>query len=94
MQDMISVLQKTNIKSYLLSSLVMILVLEIFLYKVKVLGTKLVHWFQKTDSVGDVFDVHVHLFVCIQGWCGWKGQDFWDQTVYYNLCLPQIPKVI
>lgn len=29
-----------------------------------------------------------------QGWCGWKGPDFWDQTAYYNLCLPQRPKVI
>lgn len=29
-----------------------------------------------------------------KGWCGWKGQEFWDQTAYYNLCLPQRPKVI
>lgn len=29
-----------------------------------------------------------------QGWCGWKGPDFWDQTAYYNLCLPQRPKII
>ncbi|XP_060914909.1 ufm1-specific protease 2 isoform X1 [Labrus mixtus] len=29
-----------------------------------------------------------------KGWCGWKGADFWDQTAYYNLCLPQRPKVI
>ncbi|KAG7485398.1 hypothetical protein JOB18_009685 [Solea senegalensis] len=29
-----------------------------------------------------------------KGWCGWKGPDFWDQTAYYNLCLPQRPKVI
>ncbi|XP_022064188.2 ufm1-specific protease 2 [Acanthochromis polyacanthus] len=29
-----------------------------------------------------------------KGWCGWKGPDFWDQTAYYNLCLPQKPKVI
>ncbi|XP_072040093.1 ufm1-specific protease 2-like [Amphiura filiformis] len=26
-----------------------------------------------------------------KGWCGWKGLDFWDQTAYYNLCLPQRP---
>ncbi|KAF6733510.1 Ufm1-specific protease 2 [Oryzias melastigma] len=29
-----------------------------------------------------------------KGWCGWKGADFWDQTAYYNLCLPQRPRVI
>ncbi|XP_041641436.1 ufm1-specific protease 2 [Cheilinus undulatus] len=29
-----------------------------------------------------------------KGWCGWKGPDFWDQFAYYNLCLPQRPKVI
>ncbi|XP_068178240.1 ufm1-specific protease 2 [Antennarius striatus] len=29
-----------------------------------------------------------------KGWCGWKRPDFWDQTAYYNLCLPQRPKVI
>lgn len=29
-----------------------------------------------------------------KGWCGWKGPDFWDQTAYYNLCLPQRPKSI
>ncbi|TNN62292.1 Ufm1-specific protease 2 [Liparis tanakae] len=29
-----------------------------------------------------------------KGWCGWKGPDFWDQIAYYNLCLPQRPKVI
>lgn len=36
------------------------------------------------------------MFVCclFQGWCGWKGPDFWDQTAYYNLCLPQRPKTI
>ncbi|KAM4594923.1 ufm1-specific protease 2 [Fundulus diaphanus] len=29
-----------------------------------------------------------------KGWCGWKGPDFWDQTAYYNLCLPQRPRAI
>ncbi|XP_041789637.1 ufm1-specific protease 2 [Chelmon rostratus] len=29
-----------------------------------------------------------------KGWCGWKGPDFWDQTAYYNLCLPQRPKTV
>lgn len=29
-----------------------------------------------------------------QGWCGWKGPNFWDQTAYYNLCLPQRPNSI
>ncbi|XP_038055556.1 ufm1-specific protease 2-like [Patiria miniata] len=26
-----------------------------------------------------------------KGWCGWKGVDFWDQTAYYNMCMPQRP---
>lgn len=30
----------------------------------------------------------------LQGWCGWKGPEFWDQNAYYNLCLPQRPKTI
>lgn len=29
-----------------------------------------------------------------QGWCGWKGQDFWKTNAYYNLCLPQRPACI
>ncbi|XP_070554654.1 ufm1-specific protease 2-like [Ptychodera flava] len=29
-----------------------------------------------------------------KGWCGWKGTDFWDQTAYYNLCMPQRPIMI
>ncbi|KAM3623345.1 uncharacterized protein V6R79_009987 [Siganus canaliculatus] len=29
-----------------------------------------------------------------KGWCGWKGNEFWDQTAYYNLCLPQTTKII
>uniref|UniRef100_A0A8D3A673 Ufm1-specific protease 2 n=1 Tax=Scophthalmus maximus TaxID=52904 RepID=A0A8D3A673_SCOMX len=29
-----------------------------------------------------------------KGWCGWKGPDFWDQTAYYNLCLPLRPKIV
>ncbi|ELU04946.1 hypothetical protein CAPTEDRAFT_218754 [Capitella teleta] len=29
-----------------------------------------------------------------KGWCGWKGQEFWDQNTYYNLCMPQLPDVI
>uniref|UniRef100_S4RUK9 UFSP1/2/DUB catalytic domain-containing protein n=1 Tax=Petromyzon marinus TaxID=7757 RepID=S4RUK9_PETMA len=27
-----------------------------------------------------------------KGWCGWKGPDFWDHTVYYNMCLPLRPR--
>jgi len=23
-----------------------------------------------------------------KGWCGWKTESFWNQTSYYNLCLP------
>ena len=30
----------------------------------------------------------------LQGWCGWKGPDFWKKDAYYNLCLPQRPKSI
>nr|CAB3267493.1 ufm1-specific protease 2 [Phallusia mammillata] len=28
-----------------------------------------------------------------KGWCGWKGPNFWNQTAYYNLCLPQVPEM-
>uniref|UniRef100_A0A182W233 Probable Ufm1-specific protease 2 n=1 Tax=Anopheles minimus TaxID=112268 RepID=A0A182W233_9DIPT len=27
-----------------------------------------------------------------KGWCGWKGEDFWDKTSHYNLCMPIRPK--
>ena len=39
----------------------------------------------------------IHLFVClfvVQGWCGWKGPDFWNQQVHYNMCMPQRPDMI
>ncbi|XP_054635615.1 ufm1-specific protease 2 [Dunckerocampus dactyliophorus] len=36
-------------------------------------------------------DLHV---ITDKGWCGWKGPEFWDATAYYNMCLPQRPKVI
>jgi len=26
-----------------------------------------------------------------KGWCGWKGAKFWNQTAFYNMCLPQRP---
>ncbi|XP_002736605.1 ufm1-specific protease 2-like [Saccoglossus kowalevskii] len=29
-----------------------------------------------------------------KGWCGWKSEEFWDKTAYYNLCMPQRPHVI
>jgi len=29
-----------------------------------------------------------------KGWCGWKGPGFWNQTAFYNMCLPQRPKDI
>ncbi|XP_039606927.1 ufm1-specific protease 2 [Polypterus senegalus] len=29
-----------------------------------------------------------------KGWCGWKASNFWDQNAYYNLCMPQRPKVV
>lgn len=28
-----------------------------------------------------------------KGWCGWKGTNFWDKNAYYNLCMPQRPKI-
>lgn len=28
-----------------------------------------------------------------KGWCGWKGTNFWDKNSYYNLCMPQRPKI-
>lgn len=33
-------------------------------------------------------------FCTFQGWCGWKGADFWNQQVYYNMCMPQRPDMI
>jgi len=27
-----------------------------------------------------------------KGWCGWKGPQFWNQTAFYNMCLPQRPE--
>lgn len=30
----------------------------------------------------------------LQGWCGWKGPDFWNQQVHYNMCMPQRPDMI
>ncbi|GFT01323.1 ufm1-specific protease 2 [Nephila pilipes] len=33
-------------------------------------------------------DLHV---ILNKGWCGWKGVQFWDETAFYNLCLPQRP---
>lgn len=29
-----------------------------------------------------------------KGWCGWKGPDFWNQQVHYNMCMPQRPDMI
>jgi len=26
-----------------------------------------------------------------KGWCGWKGPKFWNQTAFYNMCMPQRP---
>ena len=42
----------------------------------------------------------IYLFIClfvyffVQGWCGWKGPDFWNQQVHYNMCMPQRPDMI
>lgn len=32
--------------------------------------------------------------IFLQGWCGWKGPDFWNQQVHYNMCMPQRPDMI
>ncbi|KAF0293927.1 Ufm1-specific protease 2 [Amphibalanus amphitrite] len=29
-----------------------------------------------------------------KGWCGWKDGQFWDQTAYYNLCMPVRPRCV
>jgi len=29
-----------------------------------------------------------------KGWCGWKDASFWDQTAYYNLCMPVRPSCV
>ena len=23
-----------------------------------------------------------------EGWCGWKGTNFWDKRAHYNMCMP------
>jgi len=28
-----------------------------------------------------------------EGWCGWKGPNFWDKKAHYNMCLPQRPSL-
>ena len=28
------------------------------------------------------------------GWCGWKGPNFWDKNAHYNLCMPQRPNTM
>jgi len=30
--------------------------------------------------------------ILAKGWCGWKTAKFWNQTAFYNMCLPQRPK--
>ena len=42
-------------------------------------------------SINSAQVIRVSFVFFLQGWCGWKGIDFWDQTAYYNLCLPQRP---
>lgn len=43
---------------------------------------------------GIVVDLKTVLLFLGQGWCGWKGPEFWNKDAYYNLCLPQRPKTI
>ena len=26
-----------------------------------------------------------------KGWCGWKTVKFWNQTAFYNICVPKRP---
>ena len=28
-----------------------------------------------------------------EGWCGWKGPNFWDKKAHYNMCMPQRPSL-
>lgn len=28
-----------------------------------------------------------------EGWCGWKGPNFWVPTAHYNMCMPQRPNM-
>ena len=32
--------------------------------------------------------------VTSKGWCSWKGPEFWDDKVFYNMCMPQRPVCI
>jgi len=29
-----------------------------------------------------------------KGWCGWKNLNFWDKSAFYNLCMPQRPRMV
>ena len=52
-----------------------------------------------SESLLTCFVFHSYCFTFVhfctfQGWCGWKGADFWNQQVYYNMCMPQRPDMI
>ncbi|CAL4195852.1 unnamed protein product [Meganyctiphanes norvegica] len=59
-----------------------------------------VHWNSETGDIAFlILDPHYTggedlSLIQKQGWCGWKGPDFWDANAYYNMCLPQPPKAI
>ncbi|PIK56507.1 putative ufm1-specific protease 2 isoform X1 [Apostichopus japonicus] len=56
-------------------------------------GRELAHHFktQGTPIMSGDEDIKV---IQDKGWCAWQGPDFWDQTAYYNLCLPQRPVLV
>ncbi|XP_023346565.1 ufm1-specific protease 2 [Eurytemora carolleeae] len=57
-----------------------------------------VAWDEKTDNCSWlILDPHYTgsddlKTILAKGWCGWKGAKFWNQTAFYNMCLPQRPK--
>ena len=68
----------------------------LFLNRVRVLGGEPhTHTLFSGSTPGSRNCSFIYLFISfLQGWCGWKGPDFWNQQVHYNMCMPQRPDMI
>ena len=50
--------------------------------------------FQKVYLAHKNHSYNIKYLFYFKGWCGWKGADFWNQQVHYNMCMPQRPDMI
>ena len=50
-----------------------------------------VHWLILDPHFTGAEDINV---VQNKGWCAWKGSNFWNPRVTYNMCLPLRPSGI